>query len=283
MDSDKEKSQVPTLIREKMKMVSDLIQNITKDYFSDYYNKGAENKTLCNVLTVLLAALTLLFFIVRWNNVSFVNALFAFLLPLGYYRPGIEKKTFRIILAVAVALFFVLWINDPWIHFSTLFPIILIYIIGETIRYVGWILGGYLYDRGEINKTSSLLRDLVYSNSYKRTLLIVTAIIAVTIIAVIIIVPSRSSGVPYGIEDPRSERSNSAIVSSSGTYYWSNGALSLTITISGDRWYSTANFDVVSRGRIKNEALYDEMGIVQLGRIISSNSITYSNMILNRK
>ena len=145
--------------------------------------------------------------------------------------------------------------------------------------------------KDKVNAFSALIveigKDIISGAKKKSRLLFVT--IAVIVIALAIFLPSgtgggSSGGGGYeGWESSKEERNDYGKGSASGTYSWSQGTLYLSITISGDRWYSSANFDVVSSGRIRNKTLYDESGAVSLGRIISSKSISYGNTILYKK
>jgi uncharacterized membrane protein YgcG len=294
----------PISVKEKMKEATNLAQDIVKDIYSkakdkakeamgksdeprkliDLFNKGKENKTTILITSVIVFILTIVLLIVRWSNESFFYSLFALLLPIGYFRPKIEKKTLGIILAVSLILFIIVCSRSYYVHFYDIFTIILIYILGECFRYGGWTLGGFLSNNKNYDSEVST-KDNTNTNSLKHKLII----IAVIVIALAIFLPfgtgggSSGGGDYYDWESSKEEINDYGRSSASGTYSWSQGPLYLSITISGDRWYSSANFDVVSGGRIRNKTLYDESGAAPLGRIISSKSISYGNTILYKE
>lgn len=298
----------PVTVKDKLKEVTNLAREIVDDIYSkakdktietlgkydkhskliEFFNTGKENKTTIFVTTAIVLVLTIVFLIVRWSNESFFYALFALLLPLGYFRPKIEKKILGIIFAAALILFIIVCSRSYSVHVYDIFTIILIYLLGEGFRYGWWTLGGFLANTKKKDSEVSIEED-THSDSHKRAFIVKASIVAVIVIALAIFLPSGTGGGSSvwggsdGWESSKEGRNDHGRDSASGTYSWSNGSLYLSITISGDRWYSTANFDVVSGGRIRNKTLYDDSGAAPLGRIISSKSISYGNTILYRK
>ena len=187
----------PVTVKDKMKEATNMAQDIVKDIYSkakdktietlgkydeqsklvEFFNKGKKNKTTILITTATVLVLTIVFLIARWTNESFFYALFALLLPLGYFRPKIEKKTLGIIIVAALILFVIVCSRSYYVHVYDIFTIIFIYLLGEGLRYGGWTLGGFLANSKKNDSEVSVKED-THPNSLKHTLIVITAIVA---------------------------------------------------------------------------------------------------------